>query len=93
MFTVICIMLGGILIGYLLRNKRLTFLNKTITVLIWVLLLLLGIEVGGNRQIVEGISSLGIEAVVISVLSTLGSCVASWVLWRIVSKQKKGGEE
>ena len=48
MFIIIGIMLTGMLFGYLLRSKRLTWIHKIITFLIWVLLFLLGIDVGGN---------------------------------------------
>ena len=55
MFTVIGLMLGGMAIGFLLRRQEFSWINKVITSLIWVLLFLLGVEVGGNRQIVEGL--------------------------------------
>ena len=48
MFTIIGIMLTGMLVGYLLRSKRLLWIHKVITLLIWLLLFLLGIDVGGN---------------------------------------------
>ena len=54
MFTVIGVMLGGMLIGFLLRRQEFSWIGKVITLLIWALLFLLGIEVGGNRRIVEG---------------------------------------
>ena len=38
MFIIIGIMLTGMLFGYLLRSKRLTWIHKIITFLIWVLL-------------------------------------------------------
>ena len=44
MFIIIGIMLTGMLFGYLLRSKRLTWIHKIITFLIWVLLFLLGID-------------------------------------------------
>ena len=56
MFIIIGIMLTGMLFGYLLRSKRLTWIHKIITFLIWVLLFLLGIDVGGNDIIVKGLS-------------------------------------
>lgn len=55
MFTIIGIMLTGMLLGYLLRSKRLTWIHKVITLLIWLLLFLLGIDVGGNEAIVKGL--------------------------------------
>lgn len=46
MFIIIGIMLTGMLLGYLLRSKRLSWIHKIITLLIWILLFLLGIDVG-----------------------------------------------
>ena len=54
MFIIIGIMLTGMLFGFLLRNKRLSWIHKIITLLIWVLLFLLGIDVGGNEAAVTG---------------------------------------
>ena len=53
MFIIIGIMLTGMLVGYLLRNKRLLWIHKIITLLIWTLLFLLGIDVGGNEAIIK----------------------------------------
>ena len=66
MFIIIGIMLTGMLLGYLLRSKRLTWIHKIITLLIWSLLFLLGIDVGGNETIIKGLPTLGLEAVIIT---------------------------
>ena len=58
MFIIIGIMLTGMLFGFLLRNKRLSWIHKIITLLIWVLLFLLGIDVGGNEAIIKGLHTL-----------------------------------
>ena len=52
MFTIIGIMLTGMLTGYLLRSKKLSWIHQVITLLIWLLLFLLGIDVGGNETII-----------------------------------------
>ena len=52
------IMLCGIGTGYLLRNKKMSFIGRIITALIWVLLFLLGIEVGSNPRIISGLQTL-----------------------------------
>lgn len=94
MFTVICIMFGGITVGYLLRKKPLTQVNRIITILIWALLFLLGVEVGDNPQVIGSITTLGIEALIISLLSTLGSCIAAWALWTTINRRnKQGGQQ
>lgn len=90
MFTVIGIMLAGIGIGFLLRKHRFSGINHIITILIWLLLFLLGTEVGSNRRIVEGIASLGIEALLITLACVVGSCIFAWALWKILQKGKEG---
>lgn len=90
MFIIIGIMLSGMLVGYLFRTFRLTIIHKFITVLIWTLLLLLGIEVGGNEKIVSGLHTIGVEALMITVAATLGSVLAAWGLWIVLYKRVKG---
>ena len=92
MFTVIGIMFGGIILGYAIKNYRLKFLSSIITTLIWVLLFILGIEVGSNQQIINGLATLGLEAIIITIAAVLGSCVAAWLLWYALYKRKKGGK-
>jgi uncharacterized membrane protein YbjE (DUF340 family) len=89
MFIVIGIMLAGIGIGYLMRRQSLPWINKTITALIWLLLFLLGLEVGHNKQIIRSLPTLGIEAFAIAIVCTLGSCIAAWGLWKYVNKRKR----
>ena len=48
---------------------------------------MLGIEVGSNKQLISALPTLGVEAMVLSVFATLGSCVLAWALW----KTTKGG--
>ena len=67
MFIIIGIMLTGMLLGYLLRSKRLSWIHRIITLLIWILLFLLGIDVGGNESIIKGLHTLGLEAIIITV--------------------------
>ena len=86
-------MLGGMAIGFLLRRQEFSWINKVITSLIWVLLFLLGVEVGGNRQIVEGLATLGVEAFTITLACVLGSCIFAWGLWYLLYKKKGGKHE
>ena len=89
MFTVISFMLGGVVIGALLRKRDCSWTSKAITVLIWLLLFLLGVEVGGNKKIIAALPVLGLDAMAISVASILGSCVCAWLLWRYIQKRRK----
>jgi uncharacterized membrane protein YbjE (DUF340 family) len=90
MFTVIGCMLGGMATGFVLRRQNLSWIGKAITVLIWILLFLLGLEVGNNRQIIEGLATLGIEALIITLACLTGSCLLAWGLWRWLYKRKGG---
>lgn len=86
MFTIISIMLSGMLTGYLLRRLLFGWLGRVINALIWALLFLLGLEVGSNERIVSGLATLGLEALLIAVAGTLGSVLAAWGLWRYTQR-------
>lgn len=62
MLKVVAIMFSGIAVGFLLRKRRLRVVPHAVTVLIWLLLFFLGVEVGENPQVISGIQDLGIEA-------------------------------
>lgn len=91
MFAIIGLMLTGMLLGYLLRKRNLRKISQIITLLIWLLLFILGIEVGSNEQIIKGLHTIGMEAVILTLGGTLGSVTAAWTLWKSLYRQK-GGE-
>ena len=91
MLKIVAIMLSGMAVGFLLRKRRLRVVPHMVTVLIWLLLFFLGVEVGENPQVINGISRLGIEALWLSLAGLLGTVAFSWALWRWVSG-KKGGD-
>ena len=83
-------MLTGMLLGYLLRKRDLKKIHPIITLLIWLLLFILGIEVGSNEEIIRGLHTIGYEAVVLTLGGTLGSVIAAWALWGALYKRKGG---
>ena len=89
MLTIIIIMFCGIELGRLLRHRKLPWLGVATNVLIWLLLFLLGIEVGNDDRIIRGIASLGLEALVIALAGLAGGAVLSLLLWRYTSKNRK----
>lgn len=91
MLKIVAIMLSGMAVGFLMRKRRLCVVPHLVTVLIWLLLFLLGVEVGSNPQVINGITSLGLEALWQSVAGLAGTIAFSWALWRWVS-HRKGGE-
>ena len=93
MFIIIGIMLTGMLVGYLLRSRRLTWIHKIITFLIWLLLFLLGIDVGGNEAIMKGLHTLGLEALIITLAAVIGSTLLAWGLWYLLYIRNRDKEE
>lgn len=84
MLTVIAILFGGILCGYLLRKlKPLERIGKPIFVAVLVLLFLMGLAVGGNPSIVDNLSRLGGQALILAVAGTLGSVLGAFAVYRL----------
>ena len=88
MFKVLAFMLLGIGVGYIFRKRNLSFISRLITLLIWILLFVLGLEVGSNPQIVSNLGKLGLDALVITVGALLGSIILAALLWKFVNKKK-----
>lgn len=82
MLYIIGVMALGIMAGYLLRKKRLGNLDGMMTVLIWLLLFLLGVQAGSDERIVRWLASLGAEALIISIGGVVGSSLFAMLLWR-----------
>ncbi|MDD4778753.1 MAG: LysO family transporter [Fermentimonas sp.] len=89
MFIVIAFMILGVVTGYIFRNKKMGNISKIITVIIWVLLFLLGVEVGTNPEIIAGLGTIGVEALIITIAAVLGSAIMALLLWRYIKKSKK----
>lgn len=93
MFIAIGFMVLGGVFGFLLRKKEFRNISKIITLLIWILLFILGLEVGGNPQIISGLTNIGIEALIITVAAVLGSAIAALLLWKRINNKQKGLHE
>lgn len=65
----------GMVGGYLLRRqvRLLHFADLTATALVYLLLFLLGVSVGGNRTILAALDELGMQALLISGGAMVGS--------------------
>lgn len=88
MFRVISFMIMGVILGYSLKNHRISFINQLINVLIWTLLFILGLEVGSNSDIIKNLKFIGIDAFIISVGASLGSVLMAWILWKSINRYK-----
>lgn len=89
MFIAIGFMIFGGILGFLLRKKEFRNISKIITILIWLLLFILGLEVGANPQIISGLTNIGVEALIITLAAVSGSAVAALLLWKYINNRGK----
>ena len=61
---------------------------------IWILLFVLGVEIGSDPAIIAALPTLGVEALFIATMAILGSAIAAMLLWKSVKGKgyKKGGK-
>ncbi len=82
MFVVISVLWGSVAVGYLLRRHPVPGLDRIMTYAVWCMLFLMGTEVGGNTLLMRSLGSLGLEAALLVVFTTLGCSVPALWLWR-----------
>jgi uncharacterized membrane protein YbjE (DUF340 family) len=93
MLKVVLIMLCGIGVGYLMRRCHMKLWPWIITVLIWLLLFLLGIEVGSDKHILQSLNKLGLEALVLSLAGIAGSIALAYALWKWIQATTTKGQQ
>ena len=84
------VMLSGVLIGYILRNIRAipALVSKINIYIISLLLFVMGLSVGSNPQVIQGLGTLGLLGIAISVVSIAGSVFLSWIVYRHLFKKE-----
>ena len=75
-------MLASLPSGRFRRGRGRSVVSLAITFLIWLLLFLLGIEVGADPRVVGSRGSLGVEAVLLAGFAVLGCAVLCRLLFR-----------
>lgn len=91
MFTVLGLMFCGIFAGYVLRKVQyLQYLSQGISITIYLLLFFLGISVGANKEVISNLPSLGGNALFISSMAVIGSCLAAKLVYILFFKRDKG---
>lgn len=89
MIAILGFLIGGVLVGWLLRARRFTFLGRILSVVVLLLLFSLGIEIGSSPDVMQNLPSLGGSAVVIALFSILGSVLLAWLLYKYVTRKEK----
>ena len=82
MGIVIGLMVTGIILGYLFRERNLKIVYKLINYAIFLLLFLLGITVGANGDIMNNLATIGYDALLITLAAVAGSVLCSWGIYR-----------
>lgn len=86
MITLI-ILFGMMLCGYMLRKVRMPELpDRFMSYMVWALLFLFGISIGGNKELVSKLHSFGAVALAVAVATVCGSVIGGWLLWEFRSK-------
>ncbi len=95
MLTVFTIMLVGIVAGYFLRRiPDIKIIGKLITGFIFLLLFFLGIAVGHNDTIVSNLTTIGLQALIITMGALAGSVLMAWFVYKrfFVKDEKKSND-
>jgi uncharacterized membrane protein YbjE (DUF340 family) len=79
MISILVLLSLGIVLGRILRNKpsSLKLIDRLTMGSIYLLLLLLGVSIGANKEIVSNLSRLGITAIIITAFALAGSILLS----------------
>ncbi len=79
-FALIACIVLGMLIGFFCRRSKMEWVNKSITLIVCILLFLIGFEIGANKDIISRLHDLGLEALGIAIATLLGSAALSYML-------------
>ena len=83
MVIVIGLMVCGIILGQIFKNKNLFFIPKLLNYAIYLLLLLLGISIGANDHVMNHLDTIGWDALLITLVATMGSVLCAWGIYRL----------
>lgn len=92
MLIVIGLMISGIILGYILRERNMKFVQKGITCAIFALLFLLGLSVGTNNEIMDNLDTIGLDALLITFGAVAGSVLCAWFVYKFFFEKKEKAE-
>lgn len=89
MLSVITCMISGILLGFIFRKKRFRLMGRLVTPFVCILLFVMGIEVGGDPELIRSLPTLGGVALFIALCVTLGSLICAGLWEHYLKKHPK----
>ena len=80
--AIIVLIIGGIAAGLLVRRKLnvVRIVDRAALGAVFLLLFLLGLDVGSRHEVIRNISEVGLEAGMISTAAMVGSLALTWVV-------------
>ena len=93
MFHILLTMFAGIGAGYVCRRvKAISYSGKGVTVIVWIMLFMLGAEIGMDRNIVGNLSGLGLQSILFAVAGVAGSVLAAVAVQKVLFSTEVPGK-
>lgn len=87
MYIVVIFMVLGLLLGYFTDLKKyLKLIDKAYVFTVILLLFLMGVSIGNNKDLFSQFNVIGVEAILIAIFSIIGSVVFAYVINKKVLK-------
>jgi Kef-type K+ transport system membrane component KefB len=89
MVLIFGLLIGGIFLGYLLRNikkieKRIDFVT---TISIFTLLFMMGVSVGSNKLIISNLATIGLDAFLLTLGGVVFTILISFLVFKVIYKK------
>jgi uncharacterized membrane protein YbjE (DUF340 family) len=80
----------GILVGFLFNGKTkfIKIADKLCTLAIFLLLFLLGLNVGTNDEILKNFHNLGLQAIILTLGAVFGSLIVALITYKLFFNKK-----
>lgn len=88
-FLILLVLWLSVAAGYLLRRHPVRGIGRATAVLVWLLLFLMGEEVGGNPDVLRGMGRLGAEALILTGSTALVTVLAAALCWRSLGRREE----
>jgi len=91
MTEILIIMLSGMVLGFILREKRqiIILFDRLASLSIYLLLFLLGLSIGGNEFIINQFGQIGMNAVALALSGISGSVILSYFAYKFFKRDEQ----
>ena len=91
MWPILILLILGVIVGFFFSGiKNFNKISEKISsYAIFILLFVMGLSVGANKEIMNNFADLGIKALIISLFAVGGSVFIAWLTWIFIFKNEK----